>query len=311
MTAATPTERPVGATSGAPAGPRPMGPYGMAYARIQVPDVGASASWYEYHVGLAPAGSHGDTTFMRFGRPHHCLELVPAPGRQEAWTVATGFTVDSSATLHSLHERCTAAGCQVGPIDASVKGLCREGFAVTDPNGFVIELMVGFEEFAVPPDVEMAPIDIVHPFLSTDRFDESLEFYTRVLGFLASDHIVGSTSFLRSENRYHHSMALRRDSKFFVAHICFLMANFDDMMRRRARALYKKVDLPADMMNHSASGSIATYLLDPRHGPRIELCDGHVIFDPVQHETHEPRRMSLDPRNIDIWRPAGDDWAGF
>lgn len=299
------------ATTSTPTTGRPRGPFGMAYARIQVPDVEASASWYEYHVGLARAGTHGDTVFMRFGRPHHCLELVPAPGRKEAWTVATGFTVESSAVLQSLHERISAAGCQTGPVDAGVKGLCREGFAVTDPNGFVIELLVGFEEFAVAPDVEMAPIDIVHPFLSTDRFDESLEFYTRVLGFLPSDHIVGSTSFLRSENRYHHSMALRRDSKFFVAHVCFLMANFDDMMRRRARALYKKVELPADMMNHSASGSIATYLYDSRHGPRIELCDGHVVFDTVLHETHEPRRMSLDPRNIDIWRPAPDDWSGF
>lgn len=290
---------------------RPRGPFGLAYARIQVPDVEASSAWYQYHVGLAPAGTHGDSVFLRLGRPHHCLELVPAPDRQEASTVAAGFTVESPAVLHSLHDRVTAAGCQVGPVDASVKGLCGDGFAVADPNGFVIELMVGFEEFAVAPAVEMPPIDIVHPFLSTDRFDESLDFYTRVLGFLASDHIVGSTSFLRSENRYHHSLALRRDSKFFVAHICFLMANFDEMMSRRARALYKKVDLPADMMNHSASRSIATYLFDPRHGPRIELCDGHVVFDPEQHETHEARRMSLDPRNIDIWRSAADDWAGF
>ena len=290
---------------------RPLAPVGMAYARIEVPDVDASIDWYGYHVGLAVAGRHGERVFLRHGLSHHSLELVPAPERTESWSSAAGFTVENSAVLESLHDRVAAAGLAVLPLDEAVKGLCREGFSVTDPNGFVIELLVDFEQYAVPPAGELLPTEIVHPFLSTDRFDESYEFYTKVLGFQASDHIVGSTSFLRGENRFHHSMALRRDDRFFVAHICFLMENFDHVMRRRARALYKKVQLPADMMNHSASGSIATYLYDPAHGPRIELCDGHIVFDPERHETHKARQMSLDPRNIDVWRAAADDWSGF
>jgi catechol-2,3-dioxygenase len=290
---------------------RPLAPYGLAYARIEVPDIDASVAWYGYHVGLAPVGGHGDRVFLRHGTSHHSLELVPAPQRSESWTVAAGYTVQSPAVLESLRARVEAAGLAVGSLDESVKGLCREGFSVVDPNGFVIELLLDFDQFAVPPDVELAPIDVVHPFLSTDRFDESMAFYIDVLGFQASDHIVGSTSFLRSENRYHHSLALRRDDRFYVAHVCFLMQNFDHVMRRRARALYKKVPLPADMMNHSASGSIATYLHDAQHGPRIELCDGHIVFDAEKHETHQPRFMSADPRNIDVWRAAADDWAGF
>ena len=290
---------------------RARAPFGMAYARIEVPDITASVEWYGYHVGLAQSGTHGERVFLRHGLSHHSLELVPAPQRSESCTTAVGYTVESPAVLASLHERVSAVGATVGPLDESVKGLCREGFSVIDPNGMSVELLVDFEQYAVPPDGELRPLDVVHPFLSTDRFDESYEFYTGVLGFLPSDHIVGSTSFLRGENRYHHSVALRRDNSFFVAHICFLMESFDHVMRRRARALYKKVPLPADMMNHSASGSIATYLHDPAHGPRIELCDGHIVFDPERHETHEARHMSLDPRNIDVWRTAGDDWAGF
>lgn len=294
-----------------PATARPKAPWGMAYARIEVPDLEASVAWYGYHVGLAVTGRHGERVYLRHGLPHHSLELVAAPQRSESWTTGAGFTVESLAVLASLHERISAAGAEISPLDEGTKGLCQEGFSVTDPNGFVIDLLVGFQEYAVPPSGELLPADIVHPFLSTDRFDESYEFYTRVLGFLASDHIEGSTSFLRSENRYHHSLALRRDEHFYVAHICFLMQSFDHVMRRRARALYKKVPLPADMMNHSASGSIATYMLDPAHGPRIELCDGHIVFDPERHESHKARHMSLDPRNIDVWRAAGDDWAGF
>ena len=78
--------------------------------------------------------------------------------------------------------------------------------------------------------------------------------------------------------------------------------------RGRALAVYDKVKIAADMANHSASKSIAFYIEDPAHGPRIELCDGHRVLTEAEHATAKPRRMSIDARNIDIWRPAADDW---
>jgi hypothetical protein len=82
-------------------------------------------------------------------------------------------------------------------------------------------------------------------------------------------------------------------------------------MRMRARALYKGSPIASDLVNHSASTSIAFYLHDPKHGPRFELCDRHRVFTPEEHETHRPRFMPADPRNIDVWRPAADDWGRF
>jgi len=199
----------------------------------------------------------------------------------------------------------------VQPLADSVKAFCRDGFGVVDPNGLVIELLLEYEEYAYVPVVELRPLDVVHPFVSTDCYEATVAFYTEVLGFLVSDRIGGSTTFLRSEDRYHHSFAIRRDDHFYVAHLCFLVENFDHLMRRRARAIYKGVPIPSDLVNHSASGSIAFYMHDPAHGPRIELCDGHTIFDEAKHETHRPRTMTVDPRNIDIWRAAADDWGRF
>ena len=59
------------------------------------------------------------------------------------------------------------------------------------------------------------------------------------------------------------------------------------------------------------TGYAKNYLYDARFGPRIELCDGHRIFSPEQNETHKARRMGGDPRNIDVWRAAADDWERF
>jgi hypothetical protein len=41
------------------------------------------------------------------------------------------------------------------------------------------------------------------------------------------------------------------------------------------------------------------------------LCDGHRVFTPEEHETHRARRMSVDPRDIEVWRAAADDWGRF
>jgi len=197
-------------------------------------------------------------------------------------------------------------------LDERQRELCTDGFAVRDPNGLVVELFTEFAEYAEPPLVELRPLDLVHPFLATDRYDESLAFYTKVLGFQPSDHIVGSTTFLRCEDRYHHSLALQRNKADFVAHLCFAMKSLDHVMRMRARALYKGAPIASDIVNHSASWSIAYYMLDERHGPRFELCDGHRVLTVEEHEnTHRARRMALDPRNIDVWRAAADDWARF
>ncbi|MEU7961625.1 MULTISPECIES: VOC family protein [Micromonospora] len=290
---------------------RRRGPYGMEYARIEVPDLAASIEFLQYHVGLQLEQHDDEYAFLRADLEHHSIELVAAPQRTESWTTAVGFSVENDAVLDDLRDRVTAAGHEVFELADRVKGLVQRGFAVRDPNGLIVELFTEFQEYAEPPLIELRPLDLVHPFLATDKYDETLAFYTKVLGFLESDHVGDVTVFLRSEDRYHHSLAIQRNNEFYVAHLCFMMKSFDHVMRGRARAQYKQVPIASDLVNHSASTSIAFYMHDTRHGPRYELCDRHRVFTPEEHETHRARRMAVDPRNIDVWRPAADDWARF
>ncbi|MFI9639270.1 VOC family protein [Micromonospora sp. NPDC051925] len=290
---------------------RRRGPYGMEYARIEVPDLAASIEFLQYHVGLQLEQHDDEYAFLRADLEHHSIELIAAPHRTESWTTAVGFSVENDAVLDDLRERVTAAGHEVLELADRVKGLVQRGFAVRDPNGLIVELFTEFQEYAEPPLIELRPLDLVHPFLATDKYDETLDFYTKVLGFLPSDHVGDVTVFLRSEDRYHHSLAIQRNNEFYVAHLCFMMKSFDHVMRGRARAQYKQVPIASDLVNHSASTSIAFYMHDTRHGPRYELCDRHRVFTPEEHETHRARRMAVDPRNIDVWRPAADDWARF
>lgn len=284
------------------------GPYAFEYARIAVGDVGATRDWYKKYVGLEDAGKSDGHLYLRAGIAHHCLDLIQDERRKEAEVRALGFSVDSPEALAQLRERVQRSGRPVRELDRSQQQFCSEGFATTDPAGMTLELFTEYQEWAEPPLLAYTPRYVVHPFLGSEKYDETLKFYLDVLGFRASDYIANMSAFLRSENRFHHSFAIRRSKAFEVAHICFEMKSLDHVMRGRARAIHDGVKIAADMANHSASRSIAFYVLDERHGPRIELCDGHTILTEEEHATRRPRRMSVDPRNIDVWRAAEDDW---
>lgn len=290
---------------------RDHGPYGMEYARIEVPDMQATIDFLQYHVGLQLEQQTDEYAYLRADVEHHSIELINSPDREVGHTAAVGFSVESEEVLAQLRRQVEEAGHEVLPLQERQQGLCDNGFGVKDPDGLIVELFTEFQEYAEPPHLEIRPLDLVHPFLATPRYEQSLEFYTKVLNFLPSDHIVGSATFLRCEDRYHHSLALQKNTEHYVAHLCFAMKSLDHVMRMRARALYKGAPIASDIVNHSASTSIAFYLHDPAHGPRFELCDSHRVFTPEEHESHRARKMPADPRNIDVWRPAVDDWGRF
>jgi 2,3-dihydroxy-p-cumate/2,3-dihydroxybenzoate 3,4-dioxygenase len=297
-----------------PMSARKRGPFGIEYARIEVPDLQATIDFLQYHVGLQLEAHNDEDAYLRADIEHHSIELISAPDRADGHTTAVGYSVESEAVLDQLHKQAVEAGCEVLALEERQQGFCENGFAVKDPNGLIVELFTEFQEYAEPPHIEIRPVDLVHPFLTTPKYQETVDFYVNVLNFQASDHVVGSTSFLRCEDRYHHSLAVqynRNSDEYFVAHLCFAMKSLDHVMRLRARALYKGAPIASDIVNHSASTSIAFYLHDTRFGPRFELCDRHRVFTPEEHETHRARRMPADPRNIDVWRPAADDWGRF
>ena len=294
---------------------RPRGPYGLAFARIAVPDLAASVEFYTYHVGLQLEARTAEYAQLRADIEHHSIELVSDPSLTEFHVQTLVFTVESEDVLADLATRLKDDGRELGELHPRTKAVVGNGFSFQDPNGQTLELITDFQEYAEPPLLEWRPLDMVHPFLSTAKYEESQRFYLDVLGFQASDFIVsdsrGASSFIRCEDRYHHSLALRRDDSYYVAHLCFRMKSLDHVLRGRTKALYKGISIPSDIVNHSASTSIAFYMYEPAHGPRIELCDGHRVFTPEEHETHRARHMSADPRNIDVWRAAADDWERF
>lgn len=288
---------------------RPRAPKSFEYVSLVVPDIEASRDFFRDIVGLEVVTEDQSRVTLRCGVEHHSVELEADPTLERHAVKALGYSVETREVLDDMRARVERSGREILPLRDEIAEFTSDGFATIDPNGIRLELIYEYQEWAEPPLLLLRPIDIVHPFLATPHFDETLEFYGDVLGFLASDYIGHQTAFLRCEDRYHHSLAVRRGESPSIDHLAFLMQSLDHVMRGHNRARYGKFKITSELVNHSASRSIAFYMFEPRLAPPVELCDGHLVFTPEQHESHSPRRMVVDPRNIDVWRVAADDWG--
>src|SRR6266852_6740642 len=231
------------------------GPYSFEYARIAVPDVAATRAWYEKYVGVDFAGKTDGHTYLRAGLPHHALDLVEDRSLKKHEVRAFGFSVESEEVLEALKKRVKDSGAPVKELDEAQKTWCAGGFATQDPASNTLEFFTDYQEWAEMPSLFYTPAYIVHPFIGTPKFDETLKFYLDVLGFRASDYIANATAFLRSENRLHHSFAMRRSKEKEIAHICFAMKSLDQVMRGRALPERDHLTSTAGRWNHRPPNS--------------------------------------------------------
>ena len=288
-------------------------PYSFTSVTISVPDVAASSLFFQFHVGLEEVSAEAGHRFLRCGLEHHSVHLSEDSDLERAQVTSIAYSVKSRSDLQALAARLDEAGCPVETASPERSRFAVEALRTVDPNGLSVEFVYQPFVFAEPPISAFGPLEMVHPFIWTDRYVESVEFYESLVGFRPSDYIEHKLVFLRCGDRFHHSLALLEAETFGIAHLCFLMPSIEAVMRGRARAQFREVSLPVDLVKHSASQSIAVYLHDERHGPWIELCDSHLRFTSDEDETHEPRFMVDDPRNVmDVWRASADhDWRSL
>ncbi|WP_170323744.1 VOC family protein [Cryptosporangium phraense] len=281
-------------------------------ARIGVPDLDASVAFYQTYVGLELVKNEGDRAFLRAGLPHHALELVHRPGIPKAEVAAITFATGKRDVLENRRESVAKLGYDVRPLSEGTAAYCADGFAVTGPNGLEWEFVHGYYEYVEPPFLVSTPDRIMHPFVRTDDYGATLQLATDGFGLQISDYVEDAMTFLRCEDRYHHSLALLKGSEFRIQHFSFIVADFDHLMRARARAQSHGITIKTDLVKHSGSTTIAFYLLEEAHGPEIELSYGHRRFSEEDHETAEPRRLASGARTeFDLWRESDSDWRGL
>ncbi|WP_292023091.1 VOC family protein [Maritimibacter sp. UBA3975] len=130
-----------------------------------------------------------------------------------------GWEVANDEALAEVVRRLEAAGHEVEPAsaeDCRARGV-REMVRSVDPAGTRLEFFYGQmcpqSPFISPTGTQFVTGDLGlgHVVFQVDRFDETLDFYRRLLGFRVSDIWQGengTATFLHCNAR-HHSLALR------------------------------------------------------------------------------------------------------
>lgn len=270
----------------------------FGYITAGVQDMDEGIDFYRRIARLDLTKREGPSAFLTGGTEHHWLRLEES---SQAGAIRLAYEVADEDTLISVAKLLAERGMSYeegGDLQADA---VARWLRFVDPGGMEIELFTTMLERGVAPLGAGIEIEkFVHGGFAVSNYEETVKFYTEVLGFKVSDRIGNLVTFLRCGDRYHHSLVLVRafDGKPKFDHFCMQVASIDDVMRARSNALKNEVALRNDLLRHAPSGSMGIYVEDKARQFAIEFCVGHPQVD---DETHVARTLPLAPETLDIW----------
>ena len=227
---------------------------------------------------------------LRFDERAVRVFLEPATTTEElafvGWEVPNPQAFDMTVSAIEGAGIAVKAGTELEAQARGVAGLAR----FEDPAGTPLELFWGQRNeytFASPFGTRFVTGDLGlgHVVLFVPSFAETLDFYTRVLGFRLSDRTrigpVGLT-FLHCNAR-HHSLGLADGTQYegmqsTLMHFMVEVADQDDVGRAYDRCLEAKVPIALTLGRHTNDGMFSFYLKTPS-GFDIEYGHGGLLID--------------------------------
>lgn len=251
-------------------------------------DVGDVAAWREYAELLgAMAITDGDGFRMRIdGRP---FRAMVRPADRDDGLAFVGWELADAGALDCAAAELTAAGYTVeaaSPDECGrrrVRGLVR----TTDPGKFALELFHGpihdHDLFVSPTGVSgflTGEAGMGHIVLGTPNLAESLEFYTKVLGFRVSDYWKPGDEdvvFLRCNPR-HHSLALVAADEPALYHFMLEARTLDDVGYTLDRHHDSGTPISMGIGKHTNDRMVSFYSRSPS-GFDVEFGFGGLLVD--------------------------------
>jgi 2,3-dihydroxy-p-cumate/2,3-dihydroxybenzoate 3,4-dioxygenase len=272
-------------------------PWRLGYVSLGVADLDAAVGYWTKFGGLSVSERTDEEVYLRGGVDHHWLVLSRAenPGiRRLAFEVAT------PEDLGRFGDKLTAAGITVTQHDGAWSG---DALRCKDPDGYEVELFTGMGNVPVPPAPRgwFAPKELLHAVVAVGDLEASYEFYAGLLGFRESDRVIDRTVFLRAGIGYHHALVIGTGrGEPHLDHVCFLMPDFDDLMRARAFFIEEGQPFDRDILRHPTSGSMGFYAKAVPEPTTLEMCVDHaIITDP----DHRPRSLTVSRWTSNVWLP--------
>jgi len=273
----------------------------LGYLGLETADL---AGWSRFGcevLGLAVARhSRDDVVHLKADdRPHRFTLRAGAKDR----LAYSGWGVRDAAEFDALCARLAGEGFEPTPAtDAELADRRVQAMAwVTDPGGYRVELfhtpILDHQRFVSPVGVERfvtGDQGLGHVVLLTDHYEESFDFYVRLLGFRLSDSMVldkRPLRFLRCNPR-HHSLALAPHHSSRLAHLMLEVPNLDEVGYGLDRCRRHDVPIAMTLGRHTNDQMVSFYLRAPK-GYEIEYGCGGLRVDEAQWTTQEITAVSF------------------
>ena len=278
----------------------------IASVELGVPDLDASAAFYEDTWALSPISRTSASCYFRATGPDHyvfALHQAPAPCFMRMRMEARDMT-----SVQALGQRVRNAGGLIAsdPAALSTPG-GGYGFSFHDMEGREFVIFCGAEKQAEEDINADRPHRLSHVVLNSIDIDKATDFFRNALGFRLRDR-TAKASFMGC-NADHHSLALTNRKNSHLGHIAFDLADTDAVMRACGRLKHKGLNLEWGVGRHGTGDNVFAYFIDP-NGFVIEYtCE----MEQVDDATYRPGSPSTNVRaaHADIWGLASPPTERF
>jgi 2,3-dihydroxybiphenyl 1,2-dioxygenase len=285
----------------------------LGYLGFQVRDLPAWEKFATEVLGLMLVDRRPDGAFgLRMDEYARRIFVEPGPLDD---VFVMGWEAPDERVLAELEARLTDARVEVTrgtEEEARRRGVGRL-VKFADPAGVPLELFVGADRATEPFRSELVRSGFVtgeqglgHAVVTANRQAESVEFYSKLLGFRLSDHIRCEffgfhvdIAFLHA-NRRHHSVAFGDRQHKRIHHFMLEMGSMDDVGLAFDRALAKGVRIMQTLGRHPNDRMFSFYARTPS-GFQFELGWGGrevddaswtpVTYDRISEWGHHPPQV--------------------
>ncbi len=269
----------------------------LSHIALGVEDVDASRRFYEDVVGLR----HAETTAggeerLNLGFGSHVLELSMSRGLGHF-----ALEVPDPEALEALSAELEGDGLEAEWIEPG--GDHPRSFSFIDPDGHRVELHGRIDRSGEGSGGSgRRPVRLHHVTLSTEDVPTLTRFYESVLGFVVSDRMGESFTWLRC-NREHHTLAIVEGPAGGLDHYCYEVCDWNDLKVWSDELAARSVPLTWGPGRHGPGNNLFL-MFDDRDAVHVELsCEMERFWDDRVRYAGA-REWAPDQRTVNLWGPA-------
>lgn len=257
----------------------------LVYAGFKSAQPEKMVEYYRDIQGMNVTEEVDGATFLSFGFDHYNVGIYPADtkGLQNI-----AYQVDPEVGLDNLQKDIEEFGISVER--KALPGI-EEALVFNDPSGVEIHLFTDIEQPAT--GFTWSGLEIYklgHIALRVQNFDDTMKFYTEVLGFYQTDKIGEHFANFITCNYEHHVInfiAAEPEQATQLHHIAYQIKDSSHHTKAADWLFKHDYDTIWGPQRHTAGSNIAAYHLDP---------DEHVVELYADIDVYIPELNMMEPR---------------